>query len=90
MGGIQHHRRRGPAGLGQPREYPVPNTFARPPDEPVVQRLVRPVMGRGILPSAAQLKNVDDPRYHTTVIDPRNATGIRRQQRRQPPELLIT
>ncbi len=31
----------------------------------------------------------DDPPYHTPDVNTRNATRIRRQQRRNPPELLI-
>ena len=37
---IQQQRRGRPAGRGPPQEHAFPDTFARPADEPIVQRLV--------------------------------------------------
>jgi site-specific DNA recombinase len=54
-----------------------------------LERLVRPVCLRGILPLQAVADDVDDPADHPPIIHPRNAMG-QREMRRNPRHLALT
>ena len=53
-------------------ENAVEHAQAAPTDEPVVDRLVRPVAARRIAPSQAILDDEDDRRHNQPVINSRN------------------
>src|SRR5215207_6139394 len=66
-----------------------PNALRGPPDEAVVERLLRTVGGWCIGPPPARLQHMDDPANHPAVIDPRLARRVVRQVRLDPCELLL-
>ena len=64
-------------------EYPVEHPEPAPMDEPVVDRLVRPIPLGGVPPHQPMLDDVDDAPDDPTVIDPRNA--VRKREKRLDP-----
>lgn len=66
----------GPSPPRQMTENPVENTHLGPAPKPVVERLVRTVFARGILPLEALLEYEDNARNHTPVINPRHAVRV--------------
>jgi hypothetical protein len=58
-------------------------------DEPVVNRRMRTVLRRAILPTAAALEHVHDPADHAAIVFALDATHISRQVRSNPCPLLV-
>ena len=73
VGGVDHQ----PVGLAalgrQLGEDPVEHAEAAPANEPVIDRLVRPVAGRCIAPAQPVPDHENDPTHDPPIIDPRNA-----------------
>jgi hypothetical protein len=87
--GIDHQ----PVGLAavgrQLGKDAVEHAQAAPADEPVVDRLVRPIGRRRIPPTQAVLQDKDDPGDHPPVINPRNPMR-KREKWLNPPHLRLT
>ena len=66
-----------------------PDALGRPSDEPIVEGFARSIDRRCIDPSAARFQHMHDATDHSMVINPRLASGIGRQKRLQPGELLL-
>ena len=79
----------GPPARAKRMEEIDPDALGGPSDVAVVERLVRPVVGRRIDPAPAGLQDMDDAADHPAIIDPRLATCIGRQMRLDPRELLV-
>ena len=62
--------------LGQFFEDALKHTVCRPTLEPVVERLVRPVISGRIDPLQPVFNNVDNPAQDLAVIDAVNPTGL--------------
>lgn len=74
-----------PIRSGKVGEDALPHAALGPAQEPVVERLLRPVdMLRTIAPATATLQCMDDAGEHPTVIDPRHTASILRQERFDP------
>jgi len=73
MGSVNHDALRLWPFAREPGEDAVEDTEPAPADEAIVERLLRPVALRRVLPLQAVPDHVDDPAYHTPVIDPRHA-----------------
>lgn len=70
-------------------EEALPDTLRGPSNVPIVERLPRTIVGRGVDPTPARLQDVDDATDHAAVIDPRLPPSVARQMRRNPFELLV-
>jgi hypothetical protein len=70
-------------------EHLLPDTFRRPPYEPVAERLFRTVAGGRINPATTRFHHMDDAADHPPVIDPSNAPNLVRKQWPKPLQLLI-
>ena len=77
------------ASRSQGGERRLPHAFLTPAHEPVIQRLVRAVVDRCILPPAARPQNVYDTADHPPIVDPRHAARIVGQIGSKPRELLL-
>jgi len=64
------------ASRSQGGERRLPHAFLTPAHEPVIQRLVRALVDRRVLPPAARFQDMDDTADHPSVIDPRHAARI--------------
>ena len=84
---VDQQLRRRTSGRGQGVEDRLPNALLGPADKAVVERLARTIDRRRIDPSAAGLKDMDDPADDAAVIDPRFATRVGRKIRLKPREL---
>lgn len=71
------------------RKSVLPNALRPPAHKPIVERLMGPVVRRRILPSTPGLQHLDDAADHPSVINPRNATRIRRKKRLKALKLLV-
>ena len=80
---IDHERLAVRPRLRQLDEDPGENPHARPANEPVVERLLRAVDGRRILPLQPILFDVDYRAQYAMIIDPRPAARFR-EERPQP------
>ena len=67
--------------LGQFFEDALKHTVYRPPLEPVVERLVRPLISGGIDPFQPVFNNVDNPAQNLAVIGATNATFLWKKRR---------
>jgi hypothetical protein len=56
----------------------------------IVDRRVRTVDRRTILPTTSDLQDMDDPAQHPPVIDPTGTGLVLRQQRSDHPPLFLT
>jgi len=88
VGAVDHDRFAIWPRLGELGEDPCEHAYAGPTDEPVVERLRRPIHGRRVLPLQPVLLIVDYPAQHPPVIHPRLASGLRKE-RPQPPHLRV-
>jgi hypothetical protein len=81
-----------------PRERPIacagkrvkevaPNALRRPPDIAIVQRLPRPVDRWSINPATPRLQHMHNAADHTTIVNPRFASRVRRKVRSNAREL---
>lgn len=86
---IDQQLRRRAARRRQRLEDRFPHALLGPADEAVIERLARTVDRRGIDPTAARLKNVNDAADDTAVVDPRLAARVGWKMRLKPRELLI-
>jgi len=66
-----------------------PNTFGSPSDEAIVERLARTVGLRRVNPTTAGLQDMHDAADDPTIINPRLAARIGRQQPFEPRELIL-
>ena len=83
MGRVDHQLV-GLAALGRQRgEYPVEYAEPAPPDEAIIDRLVRTIVLGRVAPAQAVPDDEDDPADHPSVIDPGNA--VRQWEMRQDP-----
>jgi hypothetical protein len=73
----------------QRAEDTFPYAAFGPADEPVVERLLRPIDIGTVGPAPAALQSMDDPAQHTTIVNTLPATHIRRQKRLDPSPLHI-
>ena len=89
MRAVQKNLRGRAAGCSQRYERFLPNPFRSPANEAVVERLGRAIGSRRVLPPAAGLQDMNDTADHSAVIDPRNASRVRRQERLKPAELRL-
>ena len=64
---------------GECREDPFEDAEAAPADEAVVERLVRPIILRRIVPLQAMLDNVDDAADDTAITDGGNTVCQRKE-----------
>jgi hypothetical protein len=72
-GTVDEHLRRRTACARQRMEEIDPYALRGPADEPVIERLVRPVDGRCIDPAPARLQHLNDAADYPSIIDPRLA-----------------
>jgi len=86
---VDKHMRGRTAGIREDMEQLRPDALLRPPHEPVVECLARPVFRRSIGPPAAGFQDVNDPTDDASIIDPRFSARIRGQVRRHRLELLV-
>jgi len=84
----QDLRRRSTCG-SQRLEDVLPDALIGPTDEAIVERLSRAIRQGRIHPTASRLQNMDDATDHPPVIHARFASGIRREMRLKPGELLL-
>lgn len=78
MGRVDHDTLRLGAIVAERHEDLVEHPKPAPAHEAVVERLVRPIgLGR-ILPLQAVADHIDNPAYHTPVIDTRHPMGQRK------------
>lgn len=83
MGRVDHQLV-GLAALGRQRgEYPVEYAEPAPPDEAIIDRLVRTIVLGRVAPAQAVPDDEDDPADHPSVIDPGNA--VRQWEMRRDP-----
>ena len=93
--GLDRGRVDGGAGVdaavtGQGFEDVVPDALAAPPVEAIVDRCVRPILGRTVAPAPARLEHVDDAGDHPAIIDPsRTATPAKQVWLDPRPSLVI-
>jgi len=66
-----------------------PDALLRPPHEPVVECLARPIFRRSIYPAASGLQDVNDPTDDASIINARLSSRIGGQVRRYLLELLV-
>ncbi len=78
MGGIDHQPIGLPALGSELGEDPVEHAQAAPADEAVVDRLVRPIVGRRIAPAQPVPDHEDDAAHDPPIIDPRDAVRQRK------------
>jgi hypothetical protein len=64
MRGVDHEGSGRPTRLRQVLEQALPDALGRPPHKAIVERLVRAISSRSVLPSAARLQDMDDPGNH--------------------------
>ena len=76
-----------PAG-GQPRHDPGEDPHPAPTDPAVVERLRRPILGRGVAPPQPIAIDEDYAAQHAPVIDPRTTMALR-EKRPQPLNLFL-
>ena len=88
-GAINQNLRRRSAGLRERVEHVGPYALFRPPDEAVVERLSRSVLGRRIDPTAARFQHLYDAADHAPIINARFATRVCRQMRFDLRELRV-
>ena len=78
---VDHHT----LGLGalarKSREDLVEHAEPAPADEAIVERLVRAVRLRGVLPLQPIADHVHDPAHHAPVVDPRHPVRQRKVRR---------
>jgi len=84
---INHHRVHCLARACQRGEDAIEDANPAPANEAIVERLRRPVDGRGIPPSQPTPDDMNDAADDPTVIDPRHTARLVRQERLQPREL---
>ena len=77
------------SGRGQNIEDVDPDALRGPPDEPVVERLVRAVDIWRVDPAATGLQYVHDAADNPPVIDPRLASCVGRQKWSKPTKLIF-
>jgi hypothetical protein len=73
---------------GEPGEDAVEDAEPAPANEAVVERLVRTLASRRVLPLETVADHVDDAAHHPAVIDPRYSVG-QRKERRYPRHLAL-
>ncbi len=88
MSAVHHERVAVPARLGQVAEDAGKDPEAGPAHKAIVERLVRPIHDRRILPAQAVAQDKEDPTQHPPVIHPRLASGLGKM-RPQPFDLPI-
>ena len=88
--GIDHLRVRSASLAGQLSEQIFPDAAARPTNEAIVYRRVRPIGFRTIAPAAATLQHVDNAADHPPIVLALDASYIRRQVRFDPLPLFVT
>src|SRR6516164_6094214 len=81
MGGVDHDALWLWPFAGKRRENPVKHAAPAPADEAVVERLVRAIAGRRILPLQAVLDHIDDAADNPPVVDPRHSVRQRKKGR---------
>ena len=86
---VDHLRVRGSSVPGKLPEQVFPNAAPRPTNKAVIDRCRRTIFGRAIAPAAAALQHVYNAADNTAIIDPIDASDIRRQVRFDPPPLLV-
>src|SRR3954454_3501031 len=79
------------AGLRPMPEYRRCRSYAlrRPPDEPVVERLIRAIDIRRIDPATAGLEYMHNAADHPSIINPRLAACVGRQKWGKPGKLIF-
>lgn len=86
-GRVDQYLSRRPASSGQGMKQIRPDAFGGPALETVVQRLVRPVGRRRILPPTAGYQNMNDTADDAAIIDAGLAAGVTRQMALKPRKL---
>ena len=89
MSRIDHLRVGRSAASGELPEQVLPDPSPGPTREAVVNRRVRTVLRRAILPTAAALEHVHDLADHAAIVFPLDAAHIRGQVRLNPIPVLI-
>ena len=87
---VDQHLLRRATRCRQRMENGFPNTFSRPADEAVVERLARTIDRRSIDPAAAGFKNMNNPTDDTPVVYPGFAARVGRKMRLKPRKLSVT
>ena len=77
---IDHHRVWWPVARRQVTENLVEHGQFRPAAKAVVERLVRPIVLRRILPLQAVLQHVHDAGYDPAIIDARHTVRLRKER----------
>ena len=85
---INHQAFRTACLLCQPDEDPVKDTEAAPPDEAIIQSLVRTIRFRSVFPLKAVADYINDPAQNTTVVHSWH-TMRKREKRVDPLHLLL-
>ena len=86
---IEQDLRWGTARSSERRKGVFPNALRPPAHKPIVERFMRAIVRRGTFPSTLRLHHLDDAADHPSVINPRNATRIRRKKRLKALKLLV-
>ncbi len=89
MGAVHHEGIAIYTRLSQVSEDLGKHPKARPADKAVVQRLVWPVVGWGILPAQAVAQDMEDAAQHPAIIHTRLAPGLWKV-RPEPLDLLVS
>src|SRR6202789_1631827 len=78
MRGVDHHSLRPPALVRQRCENLVEHPQAAPANEPVIDRLMRTILGRGVTPAKPIPDHEHDGAHNPPVIHPRDAVRQRK------------
>jgi hypothetical protein len=88
MGAVHHEGVPVYARLGQVTEDVGEHPQPGPPGKAVIERLVRPIDGRSILPAQTIAQDEQSPAQHSPIVHARLAPGLRKV-RPQPLHLLV-
>src|ERR1700694_5495847 len=89
MAAVQRHLSGRVSGCCDSGEYGLPNSPLAPAREAIVDRLVRPILKRAVLPTASHLLHMHDPTQNPSIIMALGTTLVGRQMRFHFRPLLI-